>query len=167
LVCISLQRNGYRIKRCIFCLINEANTCLELPNACVDLCLLYFLRSYVKHQFQSLNRSSSGSGFTKMMRLLTSPALNTMFKKSDEELPIVCKMEDILHLWENIHRDREKTLEDNKFARFCYVVFNSHMFNATKFHLCKWGFHIKFYFSWGQYRCGAPERLRCSVLALS
>jgi hypothetical protein len=27
---------------------------------------------------------------------------------------------------------------------FCYVVFNSHMFNATEVQLCKWCFHIKF-----------------------
>jgi hypothetical protein len=27
---------------------------------------------------------------------------------------------------------------------FCYVVLNSHMFNATEVQLCKWCFHIKF-----------------------
>jgi hypothetical protein len=28
--------------------------------------------------------------------------------------------------------------------RFCYVVFNSHMFNASEVQLCKWCFHVKF-----------------------
>jgi hypothetical protein len=28
--------------------------------------------------------------------------------------------------------------------RFCYVVFNSHMFNATEVHLWKWCYHTKF-----------------------
>jgi hypothetical protein len=42
-----------------------------------------------------------------------------------------------------------------------YVVFNSRMFNgnATEFWLWKWCFIKIFYFSWGQYMCGAPERL--------
>jgi hypothetical protein len=28
--------------------------------------------------------------------------------------------------------------------RFCYVVFNSHMFNSSEVQLCKWCFNIKF-----------------------
>jgi hypothetical protein len=53
-------------------------------------------------------------------------------------------------------REREKAREKLKVstialqfllyyaAWFCYVVFNSHMFNATEIQLWKWCFHLKF-----------------------
>jgi hypothetical protein len=40
---------------------------------------------------------------------------------------------------------------------FCYVVFNSHMFNATEVQLCKWCFQQKFTFH--EANSDAPERL--------
>jgi hypothetical protein len=44
--------------------------------------------------------------------------------------------------------------------RFCYMIFNSHMFNAPRFNSEKdVSLPFFFYFKWGQYMCGAPERL--------
>jgi hypothetical protein len=46
-----------------------------------------------------------------------------------------------------------------KHVWFCYAIFNSHMFNAPRLNSEK---HVSlnfFYFKWGHYMCGAPERL--------
>jgi hypothetical protein len=58
---------------------------------------------------------------------------------------------------------------------FCYVVFNSHIFNATEVQLSKWCFHLKFVLFMRPimytYMCGAPKRLSafgaCTFLVLA
>jgi hypothetical protein len=51
---------------------------------------------------------------------------------------------------------------------FCYVTFNSHMFNATEVQLWKWCFHLKiFTFDEAKTNVALPNAWRRSVRALS
>jgi hypothetical protein len=50
--------------------------------------------------------------------------------------------------------------------RFCYVVFNSNMLNATEVHLCKWCFRTKFFLLMRPIHV-LPNARRRSVRALS
>jgi hypothetical protein len=47
----------------------------------------------------------------------------------------------------------------SKILENCYVIFNLQMFNAPRFNSEKDVSFKFFYFKWGQYMCGAPERL--------
>jgi hypothetical protein len=72
-------------------------------------------------------------------------AITSVSKKQYQDIsPIHCATkylrDELTDFWPSVGQ----ALEQAK-LRFCYVVFNSHMFNATEVQLRNWCFHLQFF----------------------